>query len=81
MITGENLQKGITYCMVKLPASMVAWGSEFLFNRLMTIFAFVFGSDSSASDCNMLIGISPSGGVFKRNPYLFIIYRSCKHQA
>ena len=52
------------YWRVKLPASMLAWGSEFLFSRLMTILALVLGSDSSASDCEGSVC-----GAFQRRPF------------
>lgn len=42
--------EGTAYCIVNLSASILAWGSESLLSRLTTIFAFVFGSESSASD-------------------------------
>lgn len=55
-VTREGINRGWrsllypSYCIVYLPHSTVACGSEFRFNRRSTIFALALGSESSASD-------------------------------
>ena len=58
-------------------ASILAWGSESLFSRRMTIFAFDFGSESSASDC--FVSVSGCGDGLEGILYLFIVDGRGKH--
>ena len=65
-----------------MPASMLAWGSEFLFSRLMTILALVLGSDSSASDFQgSVCGFASADGLSADGLYLLIVHGCCEHQA
>lgn len=69
---------------------MLAWGSELRSSRRMTIFAFCFGSESSASACerpvsSMFLGMeSTKWGLQSSNlgwEYLLLVNRGRKHKA